>query len=107
MELKGFYSKKKCPYRLRRIRSQDPATGKWIVLLTNQFEWTANTIAQVYKDRWQIELFFRALKQKLKVKSFIGTSRNALQSQLWIALITYLLLCNLKFKSKFSWSLYM
>jgi putative transposase len=106
IELKGFYTKKKCPYRLRRIRSRDPETNKWIVLLTNQFEWSAATIANVYKDRWQIELFFRALKQQLKVKSFVGTSRNALLSQLWVALIAYLLLCYLKFKSKFSWSLY-
>jgi hypothetical protein len=106
IELKGFYTQKKCPYRLRRIRSRDPETNKWIVLLTNQFEWSAATIANVYKDRWQIELFFRALKQQLKVKSFVGTSRNALLSQLWVALIAYLLLCYLKFKSKFSWSLY-
>jgi hypothetical protein len=94
------------PYRLRRIRSKDPETGKYIVLLTHQLEWSAKTIAQIYKDRWQIELFFKALKQQLKVKSFVGTSRNALLSQLWIALIAYLLLCYLKFRSKFSWSLY-
>jgi putative transposase len=85
---------------LRRIRSRDPETGKYIVLLTNQFEWSAKTIAQIYKDRWQIELFFKALKQQLKVKSFVGTSKNALLSQLWVALIAYLLLCYLKFKSK-------
>lgn len=106
IKLKGFYTKQKIPYHLRRIRSYDPETGKWIVLLTNQFEWSANTIARIYKDRWQIELFFRALKQQLKVKSFVGTSRNALLSQLWVALIAYLLLCYLKFKSKFCWSLY-
>jgi len=106
IKLKGFYTKQKIPYGLRRIRSQDPETKKWIVLLTNQFEWSANTIAQVYKDRWQIELFFKALKQQLKVKSFIGTSKNALLSQLWVALITYLLLSYLKFRSKFGWSLY-
>jgi putative transposase len=106
IEFKGFYSKQKIPYRLRRIRSKDPETGKYIVLLTNQLEWSAKTIAQIYKDRWQIELFFKALKQQLKVKSFVGTSKNALLSQLWIALIAYLLLCYLKFKSKFSWSLY-
>ena len=106
IELKGFYTKQKIPYHLRRIRSYDPETKKWIVLLTNQFEWSANTIAKVYKDRWQIELFFRAIKQQLKVKSFVGTSRNALLSQLWVALIAYLLLCYLKFRSKFCWSLY-
>ena len=60
----------------------------------------------IYKDRWQIELFFKTIKQLLKVKSFVGTSQNALLSQLWVALIAYLLLAYLKFKSKFSWSLY-
>jgi len=106
IEFKGFYSNEKMPYRLRRIRSKDPETGKCIVLLTNQFEWSAQTIAQIYKERWQIELFFKALKQQLKVKSFVGTSQNALLSQLWIALIAYLLLSYLKFKSKFHLSLH-
>ena len=106
IELQGFYSKQHCPYQLRRIRSQDPETGKWIVLLTNQFKWSATTIAKVYKERWQIELFFKALKQQLKVKSYVGTSQNALLSQMWVALIAYLLLSYLKFKSQFQWSLY-
>jgi len=66
----------------------------------------AATIAKIYKERWQIELFFKCIKQQLKVKSFVGTSQNALLSQLWVALITYLLLSYLKFKSKFNWSLY-
>lgn len=106
IEFKGFYTSRKCPDRLRRIRSRDPETRKIVVLLTNQFDWSAQTIAQIYKDRWQIELFFKALKQQLKVKSFVGTSRNALLSQLWIALTAYLLLSFLKFCSRFSWSLY-
>ena len=106
IEFKGFYAHKECPHPLRRIRSKDPQTGKIIVILTNNFSWSAKTIALIYKDRWQIELFFKAIKQLLKVKSFVGTSRNALLSQLWVALITYLLLAYLKFKSKFSWSLY-
>src|SRR3989338_585371 len=106
IKVKGFYSKRKFPDRLRRIRSKDPETGKIIVILTNNFAWSAKTIAQIYKERWQIELFFKCIKQQLKVKSFIGTSRNALLSQLWVALITYLLLSYLKFKSRFSWSLY-
>ena len=67
-------------------------------------KWSAKTIAAVYKDRWQIELFFKSFKQQLKVKSFVGTSPNALLSQLWIALIAYLLLSYLKFKSRFKWS---
>ncbi len=104
--LKGFYSKQKFPSRLRRIRSKDPLSGKIIVIITNNFTWSAKTIAQIYKERWQIELFFKSLKQQLKVKSFVGTSRNALLSQLWVALIAYLLLSYLKFKSRFAWSLY-
>jgi putative transposase len=106
IELKGFYSNRKFPGKLRRIRSKDPVTGKIIVLLTNNFSWSAKTIAKLYKDRWQIELFFKAIKQQLKVKSFVGTSQNALLSQLWIALIAYLLLSYLKFKSMFKWSIY-
>jgi len=106
IELKGFYSKQKYLSMLRRIRSKDPDTGKSIDILTNNFIWSAQTIARIYKERWQIELFFKAIKQQLKVKSFVGTSKNALLSQLWVALITYLLLSYLKFKSKFSWSLY-
>jgi putative transposase len=106
IELKGFYSKQKYLQRLRRIRSKDPDTGKIITILTNNFTWSVTTIANIYKERWQIELFFKAIKQQLKVKSFVGTSKNALLSQLWVALITYLLLSYLKFRSKFSWSLY-
>jgi len=106
LKLKGFYSKQKYPSMLRRIRSKDPKTGKIITILTNNFTWSARTIAQIYKERWQIELFFKCIKQQLKVKSFVGTSKNALLSQLWVALITYLLLSYLKFKSRFSWSLY-
>ena len=106
IQFKGFYSRNKFPYYLRRIRSQDPQTGKCITILTNNLKWSAQTIAMIYKERWQIELFFKCIKQQLKVKSFVGTSRNALLSQLWVALITYLLLSYLKFKSHFNWSLY-
>jgi hypothetical protein len=106
IKMTGYFSKQKYPDRLRRIRSMDPETGKTVVLLTNNFDWSARTIAQIYKERWQIELFFKTLKQQLKVKSFVGTSRNALLSQLWVALIAYLLLSYLKFKSKFGWSIY-
>ena len=106
IQLTGQLSKLKFPEKLRRIRSKDPVTGSIIELLTNNFIWSPNTIAQIYKERWQIELFFKTLKQQLKVKSFVGTSKNALLSQLWVALIAYLLLSYLKFKSKFKWSLY-
>ncbi len=96
----GLTSVKKYPGKLRRIRAIDPETGKTVVLLTNNFDWSPLTIAKIYKERWQIELFFKTLKQQLKVKSFIGTSKNALLSQLWVALIAYLLLSYLKFKSR-------
>ena len=76
-----------------------------IVLLTNHREFGATTIAQLYKDRWQIELFFKALKQNLKLKTFVGTSRNAVHIQIWTALITMLLLKMLQFRSKLGWSL--
>jgi len=106
IKLQGEPAKDIYTKNLRRIRSKDPDTGKAISILTNNFTWSAKTIAQIYKERWQIELFFKAIKQQLKVKSFVGTSKNALLSQLWIALIAYLLLAYLKFKSKFTWSLY-
>ncbi|MCK4993728.1 MAG: IS4 family transposase [Candidatus Omnitrophica bacterium] len=106
IKLTGFYSKQNYPDLLRRIRCKNPETGKFIVVLTNHLDWSPQTIARIYKDRWQIEIFFKSLKQQLKVKSFVGTSKNALLSQLWIALIAYLMLSYLKFKSKFKWSIY-
>lgn len=106
IHLTGFYSRRDYPLPLRRIVARDPETKKHVALLTNQFQWAASTIASIYKERWQIELFFKTLKQQLQVKSFVGTSKNALLSQLWVALIAYLLLSYLKFKSKFQWSLY-
>jgi hypothetical protein len=106
IKLTGFYSQQKYPYLLRRIRCKDPETGKIITILTNHLDWSPNTISRIYKDRWQIEIFFKSIKQQLKVKSFIGTSKNALLSQLWVALIAYLMLSYLKFKSKFKWSIY-
>lgn len=106
VKLKGFYSKHKYPYALRRIRCKDQETGSIITILTNQLTWSVKTISKIYKDRWQIELFFKSLKQQLKVKSFLGTSKNALLSQLWIALIAYLMLSYLKFKSMFQWTVH-
>ena len=75
------------------------------MLLTNHLEFGATTISAIYKDRWQIELFFKALKQNLRVKTFVGTSENALYIQIWTALIAMLLLKFLQYKSKFGWSL--
>ena len=106
IEFNGAKAKKNCPLKLRRIRSRDPKTGKWIVVLTNNFTWSPKTIAAIYKERWQIEIFFKTMKQNLKIKSFWGTSRNAVLSQVWIALISYLLLSLLKFKSRLGWTIY-
>lgn len=98
----GFKAKKDCPHTLRKIVSYDPETKKTITILTNQLEWSALTIAAIYKDRWQVELFFKAIKQNLKIKRFYGTSKNAVMTQVWIALIAYLLYGYLKFKTKAS-----
>lgn len=90
---------KACPIPLRRIGYRDPETGKHYVFLTNNFRLAAKTIADIYKARWQIELFFKCIKQNLKIKSFVGTSKNAVLTQIWIAMCTYLLLAWIKFNS--------
>jgi putative transposase len=86
-----------CPVPLRRVAYRDAATGRRYVFLTNHFKLAARTIADIYKERWQIEIFFRFVKQNLKIKSFIGNSENAVMSQIYAALIVYLLLCYTKF----------
>jgi len=101
----GFYSQEKCNVPLRRIAYWDPETKKRLVFLTNIFHLAAGTIARIYKDRWQIEIFFRAIKQLLPVQTFLGTSENAVQTQIWIALTAILLLKFLQMKSQFQWSL--
>lgn len=88
-----------CPIPLRRIGYRDPESGKHYVFLTNNFALAASTIQQIYKARWQIELFFKCIKQNLKIKSFVGTSSNAVLTQIWIAMCMYLLLCWIKFSS--------
>jgi len=103
--LTGVNAREKCPHRLRRIVVWDERNQREIVLLTNHMEFGATTIAAIYKDRWQIELFFKALKQNLKVKTFVGTSENALRIQIWTALIALLLLKWLHHLSKARWSL--
>ena len=105
IEFTGYYSKKKCPYQLRRIEVWDKDNEKIIVLLTNHVNFGSTTISSIYKDRWQIEIFFKTIKQNLKIKTFVGTSPNALMIQIWTALISILVLKYLKFKSTFSWSL--
>jgi hypothetical protein len=101
----GFYAKKDCPHLLRRVVAWDEQNQQEIVLLTNHLEFGATTISAIYKDRWQIELFFKALKQNLKIKTFVGTTENALYIQIWTALIAILLIKYLQFKSKLGWSL--
>jgi hypothetical protein len=94
-----------CQIPLRRIGFRDTETGKRYVFLTNNFHLAAKTIADIYKARWQIELFFKCIKQNLKIKSFVGTSKNAVLTQIWIAMCTYLLMAWIKFSSRIDRSL--
>ena len=105
IELKGYQSKNKYPKRLRRIAIWDDENEQVIELITNQMSWAANTISELYKSRWQIEIFFREIKQLLHIKSFIGTSENAVMIQIWTALITILVLKYLKSIAKYGWRL--
>ena len=98
-------AQKDCPCLLRRVVVWDPEQEREIVLLTNQIAFGATTIAAIYQERWEIELFFKALKQNLKVKTFVGTSENALRIQIWTALLALLLLKWLHHLSKANWSL--
>lgn len=101
----GAKARHACPVVLRRIVVWDDKQQREIVLLTNHLQFSATTIAAIYKDRWEIELFFKALKQHLKVKTFVGTSENALKLQIWTALISLLLLKYLQFTSQCGWPL--
>ena len=105
IEFTGIQTAKKCPVQLRRIGYRDAETGIHYEFLTNNFQLSAQTIAAIYKERWQVELFFKWIKQNLKIKSFIGNSKNAVLTQIWIALCSCLLLAYLKFSAKLGWSL--
>jgi len=105
IELKTPKSKRTYPKRLRRVAVWDDKNGQVIELITNQMSWTANTISELYKSRWQIEIFFREIKQNLHIKSFIGTTENAVMIQIWTALITILILKGLKAMAKYGWQL--
>ncbi len=105
IELANQTSKKKYPKRLRRVVVLDEVNEQQIEIITNQKSWTANTISELYKSRWQIEIFFREIKQLLHIKSFIGTSENAVMIQIWTALITILILKALKAMAEFGWHL--
>ena len=89
--LSGFYSRRKYPHHLRRIRFKDPDTGHTLVFLTNLFGPTPKIICELYKARWQVELFFKWIKQHLRIKKFYGTSENAVKSQIWVAVSVYVL----------------
>lgn len=105
IRLTGTGAQGKCSHLLRRVEAIRDDTGETLVFLTNHLGLGASTIAAIYKDRWQIELFFKAIKQNLKIKTFVGTSANAVKTQIWTALIAMLLLRYLQMSSKFGWSL--
>jgi hypothetical protein len=104
IELTGYQAQEKCPFPLRRIELYDAEKNEILVFLTNHQDLGARTVAAIYKDRWQIEIFFKALKQNLKIKTFVGTSANAVKIQIWTALIAILVLKYLQLLSKLKWS---
>ena len=104
--LTGTISRKDYPVHLRRIRFKDPETGKTLVFLTNNFAVTAATICALYKARWQVELFFKWIKQHLRIKKFYGNSENAVKSQIWIAVSVYVLVAIVKKRLNLDASLY-
>jgi len=104
--LNGFYSAKAYPEHLRRVRFKDPESGKTLVFLTNNTVLPALTVAALYKSRWQVELFFKWIKQHLRIKRFLGTSENALKTQIWCAVATYVLIAIVKKELQLKASLY-
>ena len=103
--LNYYYSRKEYPHPLRRIEVWDDDKKETIVFITNHLTFGATTIASIYRDRWQIEIFFKTIKQNLKIKTFVGTSANAVMIQIWTALISILLLKYLMFRSRLNWSI--
>ena len=104
--LDGFYVSKDYPEQLRRIRYKDPETGKTLIFLTNNRTLPPLTIAALYKSRWQVELFFKWIKQHLRIKRFLGTSENAVKTQIWCAVSTYVLIAIVKKELQLDASLY-
>jgi hypothetical protein len=104
--LKGFYPRKYYPEKLRRIRYLDPATSKRFVFLTNNFTLPALTVTKLYRSRWTVELFFKWIKQHLRIKAFYGTTENALKTQIWIAICVYVLVAIVKKSLNLDHSLY-
>ena len=105
ISLQGPLTKTKYSKELRLIRYYDEERQKTLTFLTNNFKLAATTIAQIYKSRWQIELFFKWIKHNLKIKSFLGTSKNAVLTQIWVAMCYYLLLTYIKYQTKYGYSL--
>lgn len=104
--LNGYYSARKYPEHLRRIRFKDPQTGKTLVFLTNNTTLPALTVAALYKSRWQVELFFKWIKQHLRIKKFLGNSENAVKTQIWCAVCTYVLVAIVRKELQLNASLY-
>mgnify|MGYP002631126771 FL=1 len=104
--LEGFYASQDYPEHIRRIRFADPATGQTLIFLTNNTSLPATTIAALYKNRWQVELFFKWIKQHLRIKHFFGTSENAVKTQIWSAVCTYVLIAIIKKELQLNASLY-
>jgi IS4 transposase len=105
IRLTGKHAMDNCPHCLRRIAVWDSEHEREFVFLTNHFDFEASTISNIYRERWQIEVFFKTLKQNLKIKTFVGTSENAVRIQIWTALIALLLLKWLHYLSNAKWSL--
>ena len=105
IELTSKKGRKDCPIRLRRVGYRDAETGKHYAFLTNNFHLAPRTIADIYEARWEVEVFFKWIKQNLRIKSFLGTSRNAVLTQIWIAMCVHLILAYLKFSNRLKWSL--
>ena len=103
--LTGPETKKKYPKKLRLVKVYNEDNDQYLILLTNNMSWTANTISELYKARWDVEVFFKHLKQLFRVKSFVGTSANAVRIQMWTSLIAMMLLRHFKKLAKFNWHL--
>ncbi len=106
IQLQGFYAYQDYPDKIRRIKFYDPEYNRTLIFLTNNMEFQATDIAQLYKHRWKIELFFKWIKQNLKIKTFWGTSENAVKVQIWIAISVYVLVVIAKKRLKLKQSLY-
>jgi hypothetical protein len=104
IQLNSAHAIKRGAPKLRRVGYRDKASGKYYMFLTNNFSLCPATIAAIYKERWQVELFFKAIKQNLKIKTFVGQSKNAILTQIWIAMITYLLLAFARHSARSGWT---